>query len=140
MELALLVVIFLAILLCFLLAIFYSRKKEEPEKIQKASNTGCFSSLACQNMDLQKAAQSGYDCKKCTYCKAYEAFVKRSDYCPCFYPRGCINGICAYADSQYDGYCFCKKQGQMVAEKETCPYYMDFFETILGKGLSKINF
>lgn len=140
MESALFVVaIFLAASLCFLLTALFIREKEVPEQIREDSNTGCFSSLACQNMDLQKAKQSGYDSRKCTYCRAYEAFVKRSDHCPCFYPHGCGNGVCAHANYQCNGYCFCKLQGQTVAEKETCPNYTDFFETRLGKKLLEAN-
>lgn len=97
--------------------------------------TGCKSFGACQNMHLGKANDAGYDTSQYTFCNACNDFTLRIDNCPSFYPRGCKTGVCAYSDHGKNGPCFCSLYNQPVVTRESCPDYLDFFDTAAGQDL-----
>ena len=100
-----------------------------------ARASGCKTSLACQHMHLGKAKDAGYDSSQITYCSACNGYTTRIDNCTCFFPRGCQNGICAYANDNKGGQCYCSCYNETVSTRESCPDYRDFFETEIGKSL-----
>lgn len=97
--------------------------------------SGCLSSLACQHMNLGKAKEAGYDTTKTTFCRSCNSFVSRIDNCSGFCSKGCESGICAYADNNKGGQCYCKLYKQTVSTRQSCPDYIDFFETSMGKSM-----
>lgn len=135
------------IIIALIIAVFFFIIKKIPNAKKNGSDsslpnrnagraTGCASSLACQNMNLGKAKEAGHDSDRITFCSACNNFTKRTDHCANFYPHGCKNGICAYANNNFGGRCYCKLYQQTVATKASCPDYKDFFDTEIGQGLA----
>ena len=128
----------LSLLFIFILtfiAIRSGKSTEGSETICDEPCTGCASSLGCQHMHLGKAKDAGYDSKQITYCAACNDYVQRQDHCSSYLPRGCSNGICAYAGNNEGGYCYCQYLGTTVSTTDSCSYYRDFFDTDIGKTL-----
>ena len=121
--------------LFFLIKAAFKGTAEKRKQAERTGGTGCLSSHGCQNMDLGKAERAHYDTRHFTYCKEYEAFVRRSDHCPFFYPCGCRNGICSYAKKHCGETCFCEEKMETVTVKDSCPEYKSFFDAPLGKKL-----
>lgn len=97
--------------------------------------TGCASSLSCKNMNFRIAAEAGYDPKRFTFCDLYGDIVRRMDHCLGFSSKGCANGICGFASNSSSEACFCQYQQQTVPVRASCPYYQDFFDTRMVRGL-----
>ena len=52
-----------------------------------------------------------------------------------FKPYGCETGICAHANNNSGGQCFCDIYHQTIVTQESCPYFQNFFDTEMGEGL-----
>ncbi len=122
-----LAVVFLAVLIVLL--------RSRAAKKKKGGRHGCKSGGSCQNMHLGKAKDAGYDSDVYTYCKAAGGFVERRASCPNFRAYGCRSGICAYSTQHSRGQCYCRLYKKTVATRESCPGYLDFFNTQEGQGL-----
>lgn len=95
---------------------------------------GCKSTKTCQYMDLGTAKKAGKE-ENIVFCKFCNEFLTRTDDCENYLSHGCANGICANASSNKNGSCFCKHYGRVVQTVESCPHYVDFFDTAEGNDL-----
>lgn len=109
----------------------FSPQRAQQKKCSVA--TGCKSGKGCQHMDLGKAKNAG-KADNITFCRHCNGFVERRDSCEHYYPRGCASGICSYA-TQKNGAVYCSRYQTTLPAKESCPEYLDFFDTEDGKDI-----
>lgn len=100
----------------------------------KPVKKGCKSTKTCQYMDLGTAKKEGKG-EHIVFCKFCNEFLTRTDDCENYLSHGCANGICANASNNKNGNCFCKHYGRTVQTVESCPHYVDFFDTEDGNNL-----
>lgn len=100
----------------------------------KKISKGCKSTKSCQYMDLGTAKKAGKG-PDIVYCKYCNEFLTRTDECENYLSHGCANGICANACNNERGSCYCKHYGRTVQVAESCPHYVDFFDTEDGNNL-----
>lgn len=105
-------------------------KSTRPDKVRK----GCKSTKSCQYMDLGTAKKAGKS-SDIVYCRYCREFLPRTDECDNYLSHGCANGICAHAGKSENGNCFCKYFSHQIQLTESCPHYLDFFDTKEGNNL-----
>ena len=128
------VLLFIAIGAVSFLVVYKLLSRTDNNKVKQESDLkpcfGCKSSHACQHSNLGKASKDGKP-SDMTYCMYFSDYVIRRDKCEFFLSHGCANGMCNHANHS-NGVTFCSYYECEVIPSDSCPDYVDFFDTPQG--------
>lgn len=110
----------------------FGRRKKNKGNIKLPCN-GCATGFSCQNSNLGKASDAGKG-SNMTFCKYYNDYVLRRESCDHFVSYGCANGMCGYARHE-NGSVFCSFYGSTFHPVDSCPDFLDYFETEEGRSV-----
>ena len=132
MEIILFGAIFVAVF--FVVYKFLTKQSDNiPNKVADPKPcSGCKSSHACQHSNLGKASKAGKP-SNMTFCQYLSDYVVRRDECDYFLSRGCANGMCNHSN-HHDGVTYCDYYDCNVTPSDSCPDYLDYFDTPDGSA------